>query len=53
MEEEIKEIIYGCSNKGGLCENLEDGQIIGLRTGKGLELDILAENLCKYFKDKK
>ena len=32
IKNEIKEIIYGCAKKGGMCEDLEDGQIIGFWT---------------------
>lgn len=46
MKEKIKEIIYGISQKGGMCEEIEDGQIIGLKTGKGLELDQVAEAIA-------
>lgn len=52
MDRDIKEIIYRNAKKGGLCEDLEDGQIIGLRTGKGLELDILSENIENYLQTK-
>lgn len=52
-EEEIKAIIYQNSKVGFMCDDLEDGQIIGLRTGKGLELDNVAKCLLEYLKDNK
>lgn len=51
MLDQIKQIIFGVSKKGGMCESIEDGQIIGLRTGKDLEFDLVAEGLYQYFSD--
>ena len=53
IKEEIKEIIYGCAKKGGMCDDFSDGQIIGLRTGKDLELDMVANGIAQWYLDKK
>lgn len=50
MKEEIKEIIYKFSHKGGMCDEIEDWQIIGIKTGKGNELDLIADEIIKLFK---
>lgn len=42
MENKIKETIYSYAKKGGMCDEIEDGQIIGLKTGKGQELEQVA-----------
>jgi len=51
MKEDIKQIIYQNSHGGFMCDDFEDGQIIGLRTGDGLELDNVALSLLDYFND--
>lgn len=43
MREKIKQIIYQYSNKGGMCDDLEDGQILGIKTG--VELEVIAEEI--------
>lgn len=45
--EQIKEIIFRHSRQGMMCDDINDGQILGIRTGKGLELDVIAEELLK------
>lgn len=52
LKEEIKEIIYACAKKGGMCDEIEDGQIIGLRTGKGLEFDMVTLEIAQWYCDK-
>ena len=52
ISEEIKEIIFNCAKKGGMCNDLIDGQIIGLRTGQGLEFDILAQELENWHRNR-
>lgn len=52
LKHEIKEIIYGCAKKGGICEDIEDGQIIGLRTGEGLEFDMVTQGIAQWHIDK-
>ena len=51
-EDELKQIIYQNCKIGLMCEELEDGQIIGLRTGQGLELDLLAKCLEDFIREK-
>jgi len=50
--EDIKQIIYINSFRGAMCDDLEEGQIIGMKTGKGWELEAAAEGLADYFFDK-
>lgn len=50
MKEQIKETIYKYSRQGMMCEDVNDGQILGIRTGKGLELDVIARELLKIIK---
>lgn len=50
MEKEIKEIIYKYSKKGGMSDEIEDGQIIGIKTGKGKELDIIGKKIASLYK---
>lgn len=50
MEEEIKNIIYKYTKKAGMCDDVIDGQIIGLRTGEGLEFDTVAVEISKWHK---
>lgn len=50
-QHEIKEIIYLACKKGHMCDDIEDGQILGLRSGKGLELDIVAQGIEKYINE--
>ena len=52
MIEEIKETIFRHSRQGMMCDDVNDGQILGIRTGKGLELDVIAEELLKIINDK-
>lgn len=52
IKHEIKEIIYGCAKKGGMCDDVIDGQIIGLRTGEGLEFDMVTLEIAKWYTDK-
>ena len=49
---EIKEIIYGCAKRGGMCDDIQDGQIIGLRTGEGLEFDMVTLGIAEWYCDK-
>lgn len=49
MEEKIKEIIYAHARKGTMCDEIEEGQIIGLKTGKGQELDMVAIMIKELF----
>lgn len=51
MKDKIKEIIYKYSRQGMMCENMNDGQILGIRTGKELELDIIAEELLNIMNE--
>lgn len=52
MKEDIKNIIFGNSYRlNKMCDDIKDGQIIGLRTGNGLEFDNLAESISEYIKD--
>lgn len=48
-KKEIMEIIYKYSHHAGMSENMTDGQIIGFKTGKGFELEEVAEALIDYF----
>jgi hypothetical protein len=52
IKQEIKEIIYGCAKKGGMCDDFVDGQIIGLRTGEGLEFDMATLGIAEWYCDK-
>ena len=52
IKHEIKQIIYGCAKKGGVCENLSDGQILGFRTGEGLEFDMVTLVIAEWYCDK-
>jgi len=52
LQHEIKEIIYGCAKKSGMCDNFVDGQILGLRTGEGLEFDMVTLGLAQWYCDK-
>ena len=47
--EEIKQIIYGNARKGAVTDDLN--QIIGFRTGEGLEFENLAKGLTEYVED--
>jgi len=47
--EQIKQIIYGNARKGAVTDDLN--QIIGLRTGEGLEFENLAKGLTEYVED--
>ena len=47
--EEIKQIVYGNARKGAVTDDLK--QIIGLRTGEGLEFENLAKGLTGYVED--
>ena len=47
--EEIKQIIYGNARKGAVTDDLN--QIIGPRTGEGLEFENLAKGLAEYVED--
>lgn len=52
IKHEIKEIIFGCAKKGGMCDDFVDGQIIGLRTGEGLEFDAVTLGITEWYCDK-
>lgn len=52
IKSEIKEIIYGCAKKGGMCDDFQDGQVIGLRTGEGLEFDMVTLGIAEWYCDK-
>jgi len=44
--EQVKQIIYGNAKKGAVTDDLN--QIIGFRTGEGLEFENLAKGLAEY-----
>lgn len=44
-KEKIKQIIYYYSQKGGMCDDFTEGQIIGIKTG--VELDIISEKILE------
>ena len=52
IKDEIKKIIYGNAKKGFMCDDLADGQILGFRTGEGLEFDALTIGLAEWYCDK-
>ena len=43
QKEKIKQIIYEHSYHAGMAEDIEEGQIIGFKTGKSGELDDVAD----------
>lgn len=48
---EIREIIFQNCRKGTMCDDIEDGQVLGLRTGKGLEFENVSLCLADYLEE--
>lgn len=52
LREDIKQMIYENAYTGAMADEIEDGQLIGLKTGNGLELDKAVDAILHTLKER-